>query len=131
MWSEVPKPNRQEDAVFHARVGDTSYDLGPGTTGSLVWCGDAAYFVRDPQADTDPARLMRFSPDGTLTVVYESASQGNAFLSVPRCGGDAEVVFPRSLSCEACGYRALWSPEPVAATIPRDEDGRIWLLRRA
>ena len=89
VWSEVPKPNRQEDAVFHARVGDTSYDLGPGTTGSLVWCGDAAYFVRDPQADTDPARLMRFSPDGTLAVVYESASQGNAFLSVPRCGGDA------------------------------------------
>ena len=25
----------------------------------------------------------------TLAVVYESASQGNAFLSVPRCGGDA------------------------------------------
>jgi hypothetical protein len=89
VWSEVPKPNRQEDAVFHARVGDTSYDLGPGTTGSLVWCGGAAYFVRDPQADTDPARLMRFSPDGTLAIVYESASQGNAFLSVPRCGGDA------------------------------------------
>ena len=54
-----------------------------------MWCGGAAYFVRDPQADTDPARLMRFSPDGTLAVVYESASQGNAFLSVPRCGGDA------------------------------------------
>jgi hypothetical protein len=89
VWSEVPKPNRQEDAVFHARVGDTSYDLGPGTTGSLVWCRGAAYFVRDAQADTDPARLMRFSPDGTLAIVYESASQGNAFLSVPRCGGDA------------------------------------------
>jgi hypothetical protein len=89
VWSEVPKPNRQEDADFHARVGDTTYDLGPGTTGSLVWCGGAAYFVRDPQADADPARLLRFSPDGTLAVVYESASQGNAFLSVPRCGGDA------------------------------------------
>ncbi len=89
VWSEVPKPNRQEDAVFHARLGDTTYDLGPGTTGSLVWCGGAAYFVRDPQADSDPARLMRFAPDATLAVVYESASQGNAFLSVPRCGGDA------------------------------------------
>jgi hypothetical protein len=89
VWSEVPKPNRQEEAVFRARVGGTTYDLGPGTTGSLVWCGGAAYFVRDPQADTDPARLMRFSPDGTFAVVYESASQGNAFLSVPRCGGDA------------------------------------------
>jgi ADP-ribose pyrophosphatase YjhB (NUDIX family) len=42
----------------------------------------------------------------------------------------AEVSFPRSLTCASCGYRALWSPEPVAAAIPRDEDGRIWLLRR-
>jgi ADP-ribose pyrophosphatase YjhB (NUDIX family) len=40
------------------------------------------------------------------------------------------VSFPRSLVCESCGYRALWSPEPVAAAIPRDADGRIWLLRR-
>ena len=49
----------------------------------------AAYFVRDPPTDADPARLMRFTPDGTLAVVFESASQDNAFLSVPRCGGDA------------------------------------------
>jgi ADP-ribose pyrophosphatase YjhB (NUDIX family) len=41
------------------------------------------------------------------------------------------VSFPRELRCESCGYRALWSPEPVAAAIPRDESGRIWLLRRA
>ncbi len=89
VWSEVPKPNRQEAAVFHARVGDESYDLGPGTTGTLTWCAGAAYFVRDPQTDTDPARLMRFTPDGTLSVVYEGTSKGNAFLSAPRCGGDA------------------------------------------
>ena len=89
VWSEVPKPNRQDAAVFHARLGTTTYDLGPGTTGSLVWCGGAAYFVRDPETDTDPARLMRFTPDGTLAVVYESKSQGNAFLSPPRCGGSA------------------------------------------
>jgi ADP-ribose pyrophosphatase YjhB (NUDIX family) len=42
----------------------------------------------------------------------------------------AEVSFPRSLRCASCGYHALWSPEPVAAAIPRDDDGRIWLLRR-
>ena len=48
----------------------------------------------------------------------------------PRCAAVAEVSFPRSLVCEACGYRALWSPEPVAAAIPRDDEGRIWLLRR-
>jgi ADP-ribose pyrophosphatase YjhB (NUDIX family) len=49
----------------------------------------------------------------------------------PRCAAEAVVAFPRSLTCVACGYRALWSPEPVAATIPRDADGRVWLLRRA
>jgi ADP-ribose pyrophosphatase YjhB (NUDIX family) len=48
----------------------------------------------------------------------------------PRCAAVAEVSFPRSLVCEDCGYRALWSPEPVAAAIPRDASGRIWLLRR-
>ena len=65
------------------------FDLGPGLTGSLVWCDAAAYFVRDPETKTDPARLMRFTADGTLSVVYESASQGTAFLTEPRCGGDA------------------------------------------
>jgi ADP-ribose pyrophosphatase YjhB (NUDIX family) len=49
----------------------------------------------------------------------------------PRCAQPAHVSFPRELRCDACGYHALWSPEPVAAAIPRDEDGRIWLLRRA
>lgn len=48
----------------------------------------------------------------------------------PRCAQPAEVTFPRELRCDACGYHALWSPEPVAAAIPRDDEGRIWLLRR-
>ena len=48
----------------------------------------------------------------------------------PRCAQPAEVEFPRSLRCHACGYLAIFSPEPVAAAIPRDDDGRIWLLRR-
>lgn len=48
----------------------------------------------------------------------------------PRCAAQARITFPRELRCEGCGYRALWSPEPVAAAIPRDDDGRIWLLRR-
>ncbi len=92
VWSEVPTPKRQENADFHARLGDATYDLGPGTTGSLVWCAGAAYFVRDPQQDDDPARLMRFAADGTLGVVYEGKSIGNAFLSAPRCGGDAITI---------------------------------------
>jgi len=43
----------------------------------------------------------------------------------------AQVTFPRMLRCESCGYRAIFGPEPVAAAIPRDDAGRIWLLRRA
>jgi 8-oxo-dGTP pyrophosphatase MutT (NUDIX family) len=43
----------------------------------------------------------------------------------------SQVSFPRSLTCHACDDRALWSPEPVTATMPRDDEGRIWLLQRA
>src|SRR4051794_17587115 len=51
----------------------------------------------------------------------------NPPLALP-CRGGGRVLRP--LTCDACGYRALWSPDPVAATIPRDDEGRIWLLRR-
>jgi ADP-ribose pyrophosphatase YjhB (NUDIX family) len=49
----------------------------------------------------------------------------------PRCGGEAEVAFPRSITCGHCGYGAYYNPKPVACAIPREPDGRIWLLRRA
>lgn len=49
----------------------------------------------------------------------------------PRCAAEATVAFPRSLTCASCGYGVIWSPELVAATIPRDAEGNIWLLRRA
>jgi ADP-ribose pyrophosphatase YjhB (NUDIX family) len=48
----------------------------------------------------------------------------------PRCGSPADVRFPRSIHCPTCGYVAFFNPKPVAAAIPRDRDGRIWLLRR-
>jgi len=35
------------------------------------------------------------------------------------------------LTCGHCGYGAFYNPKPVASAIPRDENGRIWLLRRA
>jgi ADP-ribose pyrophosphatase YjhB (NUDIX family) len=35
------------------------------------------------------------------------------------------------LRCESCGYGAYYNPKPVACAIPRDADGRVWLLRRA
>ncbi len=48
----------------------------------------------------------------------------------PRCGKEAEVRFPRSISCEHCGYGAYYNPKPVACTVPRTQDGKIILLRR-
>jgi ADP-ribose pyrophosphatase YjhB (NUDIX family) len=49
----------------------------------------------------------------------------------PRCGHEADVAYPRSLTCPHCGYGAYYNPKPVASAIPRDEQGRIVLLRRA
>ncbi len=87
LWSEVPKPRRQEEAHFYASADGLYFDLGAGTTGSAVPCGDSVFFVRDPQGAGDPAQLMRWTPEHTLEVAYESASVGNAFLGEPACGG--------------------------------------------
>ena len=85
IFSEVPRPRRQERAVFSAVAdGGPPQRLAKGTTGSLVSCGGDAFFVSDPTKMTEPARLMRW--DGTdLSVAYESASKGNAFLGRPEC----------------------------------------------
>ncbi len=48
----------------------------------------------------------------------------------PRCAAPATVEFPRRLVCEACDYRQYSNPKPVACVVPREPDGRIWLLRR-
>jgi hypothetical protein len=85
VWSVVPKQNRIEEARYYARAGDQYYDLGPGTSGTLVPCGDAAYFTQDPVHDGDPARLLRWTGD-ELEVVYETHGRGPAFLTEPRCG---------------------------------------------
>lgn len=91
IWSVVPTSNQVEAAHFYARTGDPGaddwFDLGRGTSGTLTACGDAAYFVRDPSSEADPARLMRWSADGTLSTVFASKGRGKAFLSAPRCGG--------------------------------------------
>ncbi|MCW2845820.1 MAG: hypothetical protein JWN22_3736 [Nocardioides sp.] len=91
VWSVVPKEKQVESAEYYARVGEAYLDLGPGTTGTLAWCANSAYFVRDPQRDGDPASLMRFNAKTGLDVVYESPG-GRAFLTEPRCGGDTVTV---------------------------------------
>lgn len=92
VWSVVPKEKRIEEAHFFARSDDGWFDLGPGTSGSLTPCGDRAFFVRDPQRSSDPARLMSWSPDQGLQVAYETAARGQAFLEEPRCGGNDLTV---------------------------------------
>jgi hypothetical protein len=93
VWSVVPNNHRIEAAHFYAHTDAGWYDLGPGTSGSLVACDGSAYFTRDPSSRTDPATLLRWSPDDTsLTVAYASKGTGNAFLSPPRCGGDRLTV---------------------------------------
>lgn len=91
VWSVIPDEKRIEQARFHATSGGEETDLGPGVAGSLTWCGDAAWFTRDPQTEGDPAALMRWSPADGLSVAYESPG-GRAFLSEPRCGGDHVTV---------------------------------------
>lgn len=91
VWSVVTNEHRIEEADFWASSGGTTTELGPGTAGTLVWCGGAAWFVRDPQQEGDPASLMRWSAEAGLTTAYESPG-GRAFLSTPRCGGDAITV---------------------------------------
>lgn len=87
VWSEIPNEKRVEDAELYADFGNGVQDLGPGTSGTLTWCGSSAYFVRDPQTASDPAQLMQVTPDGAQAV-YSSPGKGQAFLSDPRCGGD-------------------------------------------
>ena len=88
VWSVVPQDRRIEAAHFYAHTAAGWYDLGPGTSGSLVTCGDSSFFTRDPESRTDPARLLRWEPDrASLTVAYATTATGNAFLAPPRCGG--------------------------------------------
>jgi hypothetical protein len=88
VWSLVRNEHRIDAAHFYAHTDVGWYDLGPGTTGSLVACVGDAYFIRDAVSRTDPAALMRWSPDDHgLSVAYEATGTGHAFLSPPRCGG--------------------------------------------
>ena len=81
---------------------------------------------------------VRLAARGQVPIPVASVSHGSSLNPAlaeaklcPRCGAAAEVDFPRSLSCPSCGYRSYWTPEPVACAIPRDGEGRVWVLRRA
>ena len=91
IWSQVENENRIELGAVRARAGDGYYDLGTSVTGGLVWCGDAAYFSRNQETDTGPARLLRWDGE-SLAVVFEAGKGGPSSISAPRCGGDAISV---------------------------------------
>ncbi|MDN4173392.1 hypothetical protein QWY28_10590 [Nocardioides sp. SOB77] len=92
VWSVVRDENRVETARFAARTpGGEVVDLGPGTSGTLVGCGGAAWFAQDPVRDGAPARLVRWVPGGGASTAYETDG-GPAFLAAPRCGGSRITV---------------------------------------
>ncbi|QIX25340.1 hypothetical protein ncot_01110 [Nocardioides sp. JQ2195] len=107
VWSVVRKQNQVEVGDFHASSGGTTYDLGEGATNSLTWCGDSAYFSRDADKG-GKARLLRWTPDATLEIVYESPGNGEAFLGQPSCTGNV-------LTVSAYGEGG---DEVVSATVP-------------
>ena len=48
----------------------------------------------------------------------------------PRCGKEATVRFPRSITCAECGYGAFYNPKPVACAITANQDDDVYLLKR-
>ena len=48
----------------------------------------------------------------------------------PRCGSEATVAYPRSITCANCGYGAFYNPKPVACTIPVTNSNEVILLKR-
>jgi hypothetical protein len=107
VWSTIANERRIELADYAASADGQVFQLGPGVTGSLTWCGDSAYFVRDSQKG-GKAQLLRWTPEHTLEIVYESPGSGEAFLQTPRCGGSV-------LTLSAYGEGG---DEQVSATVP-------------
>lgn len=105
VWSTVPDPRRLEEGRFHAAVGDEVVDLGPGVPGSLVSCGDSAWFVRDGERDERPA-LVRVSNDGDLSVAWEVPGRGEGFLAPPECAGGSVLTLT---AYAESGDRRLWA----------------------
>lgn len=91
LWSTVPDPHEVERADFYVQVGaDSPESLGAGSNGSLVWCGNAAWFVRQMEG-----QLMRWTPqDGLEIALHLPTEEGSAVavMSTPACGGDAISV---------------------------------------
>ena len=105
----APNEKRVERGIFYVTFDNAVEKLGPGTNGTLTWCGDSAYFARDAQKDRDKARLLRaWTPDGELQVVYETKGLGDAFLAPPAC---ADGVLTVTAYAEG-GDERVWATVP-------------------
>lgn len=91
VWSTIPKEQQIELGAFHASADGQQYDLGSGDAGSLTWCGDSAYFTR-AVSQRGGAQVLRWTPDRTLEIVYQSPGKGEAFLTPPACAGNRLTV---------------------------------------
>lgn len=108
VWSTLPKEQQVERGDFFARAGDQVFSLGTGVSGSLTWCGDSAYFTRDAQK-RGHAQLLRWTPEHTLEIAYESPGRGEGFLEAPRCAGSVLTITAKGEGGD----------EQVSATVPR------------
>ena len=87
-----------------------------------------------PDREHDHRHGHGHEPHGHVAAAHTHAESINPTLEdlrfCPRCGEPPRIDFPRSLQCDHCGYAAFYNPKPVAGAIPREPDGRLWLLRR-
>lgn len=103
-WSALGDEQRVEEGDFSATHDGEVVPLGRGATGTLVPCGDSAFFATARSADTPP-RLLRWTPDGELEVAYEASGTGRGFLTPPACADD---VLTLTLLSED-GDEQLWA----------------------
>lgn len=93
VWSEVVNERRIERSRWLARdASGVVHDLGPGATGSLIWCNDAAWWIRAPANEGLPARAFRYSNERGLEQVYATAPRDFAFLGPPQCGDEVVAL---------------------------------------
>jgi hypothetical protein len=87
VWSIVPDEHRYQQVRVYASSSSGVTDLGLGTNGTLVACGDSVFWTKDATGST-PAALMRW--DGSaLTTAYET----KGLLGQPLCAaGHLSIV---------------------------------------
>lgn len=83
VWSQVIRFRAISASKLFAQEADELLALGPIVTGSLIWCGDYAYW------STGAGDIRRWKPgDETVTRLYEKEPGQLKLSTAPICGGD-------------------------------------------